>query len=499
MPTRRVDESSEHAAQERFMSSTEYVARRGVLANAVAAKAQLYRSAAHRSLLFFLQGLSMDNGGLRAVARELFDMFPDRIVTCDSNALTQEQRQEEMAAWLAAHGDDCVTDDEHALKARWFAEFLERLCIDPAIDLEEISANKVSPDAPYFRDPVGAILEYRKRQRAELLARTAVTSIGSEVHRWLDRALSARRMIVIEGGSGAGKTHAAELWCRLHLGEARFVTLSGITHRTGLFQKIGSALGLAICQHASSKLQAKVEAHLESTKLMLVIDEAHQLWPAHKRTHSPPELIDWINTLVNMGVPVALICTDQFAKRKSHVEKQTGWTADQFIHRTWLKETIEERPTKSDLRAVARSLLSYRWSEALEQWVFDAGCCPDPLYINAVALYAEANLLPLPSIRSIIDETRVLANERGSNNVVVSARDIKQALESRQRSDVAIRAAFGGQRKAPRRRTGALLGSEPTEKSPPSVANRLPIFRDGDGTGEESPVRLRSTPVTLRS
>src|SRR6266566_5004452 len=87
MPTRRAEESSEHAAQERFMSSTEYVARRGVLANAVAAKAQLYRSAAHRGLLFFLQGLSMDNGGLRAVASDLFDMFPDRVLskikTCD--------------------------------------------------------------------------------------------------------------------------------------------------------------------------------------------------------------------------------------------------------------------------------------------------------------------------------------------------------------------------------------------------------------------------------
>src|SRR6266446_5658617 len=100
MPTRRADESSsEHAAQERFMSSTEYVARRGVLANAVAAKAQLYRSAAHRSLLFFLQGLSMDNGGLRAVASELFDMFPDRIGCCDSDDLTQEQHAEKLALW----------------------------------------------------------------------------------------------------------------------------------------------------------------------------------------------------------------------------------------------------------------------------------------------------------------------------------------------------------------------------------------------------------------
>jgi len=104
-------------------------------------------------------------------------------------------------------------------------------------------------------------------------------------------------MTVIEGTSGSGKTHAVELWCRLHLGEARFVSLSGITHRTGLFQKIGGSLGLAICQHASSKLQAKVEAHLAMTKLLLVIDEAHFLWPQPKRNHSAPELIDLIAIL----------------------------------------------------------------------------------------------------------------------------------------------------------------------------------------------------------
>src|SRR5207244_7105092 len=81
MPTRRADESSEHIAQERFMSSPQLVARRGILANAVAAKAQLYRSAAHRSLLYFLQGLSMQEGGLKAVAADLVDAFPDRVET----------------------------------------------------------------------------------------------------------------------------------------------------------------------------------------------------------------------------------------------------------------------------------------------------------------------------------------------------------------------------------------------------------------------------------
>src|SRR6266404_1314793 len=84
MPTRRADELTDDAAQERFMSSREYVARRGILGNAVAAKARLYKSAAHRSLLFFLQGLSMDDGGLRAMADDLFEMFPNNLISFES-------------------------------------------------------------------------------------------------------------------------------------------------------------------------------------------------------------------------------------------------------------------------------------------------------------------------------------------------------------------------------------------------------------------------------
>ncbi len=229
----------DHDAQERFMSSREYVERRGILGNAVAAKAKLYRSAAHRSLLFFLQGLSMDDGGLRTVANELFEMFPDNVSKryADIVGLNADER---MRLFQLEHDSTLTDRQRRETKGRWLAEFLGRLCIDPSIDVEEISSNKLSPDAPYFRDPIGAIAEYRKRHSASLLVRTAVTSIGSEIHKWLDRALSTRRITVIEGPSGSGKTHAAELWCRRHLGEARFVTLSGITHRTGLFQKISA-------------------------------------------------------------------------------------------------------------------------------------------------------------------------------------------------------------------------------------------------------------------
>src|SRR5689334_21259787 len=141
MPTRYVDDSSEHVAQERFMSSPEYLERRGVLANAVAAKAQLSRSAADRSLLFFLQGLSMQDGGLRALAEDLFDMLPDRFEPGDSEATLEPTSLFAYARMVYAR--------DRSTKLGWLAEFLELLCIHPEVDIEQLRAKKCSPDHPY--------------------------------------------------------------------------------------------------------------------------------------------------------------------------------------------------------------------------------------------------------------------------------------------------------------------------------------------------------------
>ena len=68
--------------QERYMSSPEYAELRGVNGIAATAKAALITSAKKRSLIFFLQALSLEAGGLRTtVAEKIYDMFPERVGT----------------------------------------------------------------------------------------------------------------------------------------------------------------------------------------------------------------------------------------------------------------------------------------------------------------------------------------------------------------------------------------------------------------------------------
>src|SRR6266853_685547 len=326
--------STRHARQgsavsyERYMSSPEYAELRGIPGTAVAAKAQLYTEARKRGLLFFLQSLSLKHGGLRKVAHDLIAAFPAR---------AGDRNHEEELAHL-----------------------LVELCINPQCIVRFLGDEISVSSSPELAD---VLREFQDRYEAKTKSDFVLTTIGKEVFETLDHALAIGKMVVIEGESGSGKTTAAEAWCRQRQGHARFVSLSGITHKTGFFRQLATAIGLAASKRKGSDIQVKVEEFFHKTRLMLVIDEAHYLFPRLQQRESSPVLVDWINTaLVNHNVPVALICTDQFAKLKARVEKQTGWTSEQLEHRIKRYKRLPSTPTKEDLEAVAAKLLAMRWN-----------------------------------------------------------------------------------------------------------------------------------------
>ncbi len=431
------------------MSSQHYTDRRPIPANIVAEKAIGYASRSQRSLLFCLQAMSMEAGGL------------DQFVT-DFLASLNKDDSSRTQGWLAAKLWYLFDDDDEPGKPASSAQVQYTLYLagyDAATALgaqvKVLRSFIVGLHRRSFLDHSFAtkILIYRAHRKARRNrlspGRTKWKPPVAADRQPLNRALASRRMIVIEGPAGCGKTNSADAWCSAHLGEARFVTLSGITHRTGFFQRIATALGIATCQRKSSELQAKIESFFHRTKLMLVIDESHNLWPPAERVYTSPELIDWVDTaLVNSGVPVALICTDQFAKRKTRVEKQTGWTSEQFIHRAYRYHKLDtEKLTEKDVRAVTRNLLSMRWNETADAWVYDATVKLEAEAVDLISAYAFPHALPLPSVRSIIEEARFLAHD-GKGRDIVFLSDVANAVDSQQCSDLAIRNAFNPRSKS---------------------------------------------------
>jgi len=188
-------------------------------------------------------------------------------------------------------------------------------------------------------------------------------------------------------------------------------------------------------------MQMKVEEFFHKTRLMLVIDEAHYLFPRLQQRESSPVLVDWINTaLVNHNVPVALICTDQFAKLKARVEKQTGWTSEQLEHRIKRYKKLPATLTKQDLESVAAKLLTMRWNPDEHQWSA-LGPAPPRDFVKMVVGYALTCKMRLPAVADTVEEARYQARRHGRSHIV--ATDIRTALLDYQiPSDEALQQIF---------------------------------------------------------
>src|ERR1035441_10944020 len=79
MSTRRADPNAP-LSQERYMSSPEFAELQGISGTAVAKRCALLLPSAKRQLIWFIQGISLAEGGLKKLVRELLKMFPERIV-----------------------------------------------------------------------------------------------------------------------------------------------------------------------------------------------------------------------------------------------------------------------------------------------------------------------------------------------------------------------------------------------------------------------------------
>src|ERR1035437_7690777 len=74
-------ESNPLLSQAGYMKSTEFAGVRGVSGVIVSLRAAVLLAAAKRDFIWYLQGLSLKDGGFKRVARELVEMFPDRLGT----------------------------------------------------------------------------------------------------------------------------------------------------------------------------------------------------------------------------------------------------------------------------------------------------------------------------------------------------------------------------------------------------------------------------------
>jgi hypothetical protein len=410
MSTRR-QQTPGPLSQQRYMSSPEFAELHGINGVAVSARAAVLLHAAKRSLIWFIQGLSLADGGLKRVAKGLVAMFPKR---------------------LCSDGEDhafkhLVGDCEYNSRDLGLEQFLVDLCINPRIhfslpgedvdvsDIESDSAIEQNPDLSkgdfrkadlfYFKDIIGALFEYKSRHEAKVRENFQLTAIGKKIWETLDFALASRGMVVLDGLEGRGKTEAVKAWCEMHLGTARFVSLKGITSKTIAFREIAKALGIASSYtRSATQMQERIEDVLRRSKMFLVVDEAHFLFNQSRRMYSRPELVDWIDTAIcNQGVPVALVTTPQFIVCMTRAADQVEWNYRQFRRRVKRWEKLPAANSEDDIKSVARNVFKKA----------------DARIISKIVGYALLSKRDLSAVGDVADEVRAMLGTEDLSNATL--------------------------------------------------------------------------------
>src|ERR1019366_5221385 len=122
MSTRRADPNAP-LSQERYMSSPEFAELQGISGTAVAKRCALLVSPVKRQLLWFIQGMSLADGGLKKLVRELLKMFPERIV-CPLRADID---------WDSGIHEKITSEDREHPDVQSMEEFLINLCVNPKL------------------------------------------------------------------------------------------------------------------------------------------------------------------------------------------------------------------------------------------------------------------------------------------------------------------------------------------------------------------------------
>ncbi|HYG35761.1 MAG TPA: ATP-binding protein [Clostridia bacterium] len=479
MSNTRIAKPGAPLRQERFVSSPEFD--RGLMANLVAKRCEVLDQQADRELIWFVQMLSHQKGGLGLLSRELLAKFPDEIATpamrkfgmrpgqfythdqvksirselpggeriyplkgelnwmdltglpripsksedpfdeLRSEAIRRHNEAEQRAELLpnSYPVEEFIQRCSEAANSG-LAGFLVELCLNPEIKLD-------GPGPWYFRRVLESLKEFKADWVGSRSRQQTVTELGRMVYATLEYSLEGRCMTVIDGMARTGKTHAVKAWCDINPGKARYVQVPSYNDDIGFFREIAKAVGVSINLNSKAQeLRQRIEDTLQGGNLLVVFDEAHYLWPNGNYRLALPGRLNWILTaLVNKGVPVCLVTTPQFFKSQKAVEKRTHWTSEQFIGRIGHYQRLPDSLGEDDLFAVARAILPEGDKGTLELLV----------------RYAQGSAKYLAAIETAARRARFLAGMDGRKEVTKA--DVKRAItESVIPSDSALAQAL---------------------------------------------------------
>ena len=416
-------------------------------------------------MLWFIQFVSMQPGGLLKFCEDMIEQLPSRFGTATmraahGDALSLEaklkiygefpshwrvfepldEQGENLVELMLREADRRTTSEERALLSKqtkaWGLESFRKACFDAARDilpgfLGDLCTDKDKGFSPghvygmgtdgepasrsetwFIDDPIGAVLQMMEIHAAQVQKRLAMTEVATLIFDRLDYALAEKVMVRIEGGSRFGKTESLSAWVEMRPGLARLVRVPSDNSMASLFKRIGEALGID-CSYGSNpaRLKERVEYVIQHSGLFLVLDEGHFLAPMNFSASTPPHRLNWVRTeIVDRGLPLAIAVTPQaFKGAIDRYVKKTRYDMTQFFGRDFLPCVLPEVLSEADMIAVARVHFPQMSENAL----------------GYIANEARLSQNYLQAVEAIARRTRFLASKRGGQ---VRVKDIQTAV-----------------------------------------------------------------------
>jgi hypothetical protein len=379
--------------QNRYASSGEF--NPGLRANLVAMRCSVLESPEDRELIWMLQEISLRDDGLKGFAAEILARFAHRLGTRSMRqfGLTAKQsfnaeqvraiRKEfsgdvdgeemfplrgEVPGWVDPD-DDWQLKEEKAKAARYpdgypVADFLNlcraeagnsgawsladrlcKICLDP----------KSHWDVWYFHELRDCLCEYRSTLTTPGFAPTA---LSRTIWREIQDVHEMPGMILLHNDSGNGKSDSAKAYCQTQPGRARYCIVPSSNTEVDFWRALAGAVGTADgMSYKCEQIRTRVKETLLSAGLVLVLDNAQNLFPVSDYRYALPGRLNQIIELAEQGVSFVLIANSKLFDTLGFVEARTGWSRSQFVNQLTRVVELPAGLDRDDVEAVAAQLL----------------------------------------------------------------------------------------------------------------------------------------------
>jgi hypothetical protein len=221
------------------------------------------------------------------------------------------------------------------------ADALRKLALDPS---------SVPAELPGIGAKWRSVLEqYRDTCRKEIMKPLAPTSVTQRTVAALHFARETRKLVLVTGRSRLGKSVTSKAVCAASSGGVRYVLTPENSDMESLYRAMAKSLGVADARsYKSVDVREHIERMLMASRLMLVFDEAHNLFSRLRRVTQLPQRVLWLRRLIDSGIPMAFVALPEFETRMERCVTQLDWDAHQITELICHMEELDEKLTTDD-------------------------------------------------------------------------------------------------------------------------------------------------------